>query len=253
MSLTYLEFHLLFVLPPIALLAATSERLSRTELSGLALMAAVAVVYTAPWDDYLVSLGVWRYGPGVVSARLGAVPVEEYLFFVLQPLLTGLWFHRVAPPLSGSPSRRGRTRLVGVACWIGVTLAGAALLTVPRGFYLGAILVWAAPVVAFQWAVGGPALWAHRRTVALAVGGPTLYLCTVDAVAISLGLWTISPASSTGLSILGLPVEEAVFFLLTNVLLVNGLLLFHWVLARLATGERSRRRLALAGRGVRWR
>jgi lycopene cyclase domain-containing protein len=43
-------------------------------------------------------------------------------------------------------------------------------------------------------------------------------------MAIGFGTWTISPVYTTGLIIGGrLPVEEAVFFLLTNVLVVFGL------------------------------
>ncbi|WP_375335542.1 lycopene cyclase domain-containing protein [Halorussus sp. MSC15.2] len=46
------------------------------------------------------------------------------------------------------------------------------------------------------------------------------------------GLWTISPDYSTGIHVAGLPVEEAIFFVLTNLLVVQGLLLFDWVTAR---------------------
>jgi lycopene cyclase domain-containing protein len=99
------------------------------------------------------------------------------------------------------------------------------------------ILVWAAPVVAFLWAVGGPVIWRYRRVVAIAVTVPSVYLWAADRFAIDSGLWTISTDYSTGVHLLGLPVEEAIFFVLTNVLVVQGLLLFDWVVAR--AGERG--------------
>ena len=37
----------------------------------------------------LVFREVWGYPPGRVLATIGYVPVEEYMFFLLQPLLAG--------------------------------------------------------------------------------------------------------------------------------------------------------------------
>jgi len=100
------------------------------------------------------------------------------------------------------------------------------------GVYLGAILVWAAPIVALQWAVGGSYLRRTWRTWGVAVAVPTLYLWAVDRIAIGIGIWIISDELSSGFELLGLPVEEAVFFLITNLLVVYGLVLFEWVMAR---------------------
>ena len=64
----------------------------------------------------------------------------------------------------------------------------------------------------------------RRRAFLLGVAAPTLYLWIADAVAIRLGIWHISEAHSTGVKIAGLPVEEAIFFLVTNLLVVQGLI-----------------------------
>ena len=48
-------------------------------------------------------------------------------------------------------------------------------------------------------------------------------------VSISLGLWTISPETTVGIAPFGLPIEEAVFFLVTNLLVVQGLVLYWWL------------------------
>ncbi|NIS30473.1 MAG: lycopene cyclase domain-containing protein, partial [Actinobacteria bacterium] len=72
--MTYAEFHLLFVVPPLVFLtagaAATRGAGWRVRPWGVALIAAIAIVYTAPWDNYLIARGVWGYGEGSVAATL---------------------------------------------------------------------------------------------------------------------------------------------------------------------------------------
>ena len=113
MTLTYLQFHLLFLVPPLLVLAAATRWGSGTPDGtprlwgydargiGIALMAAAAFVYTTPWDNYLISVGAWGYGEGTVLFRVGYVPFGEYLFFVVQPVLTALWLYRF--PLEVGP------------------------------------------------------------------------------------------------------------------------------------------------------
>ena len=55
---------------------------------------------------------------------------------------------------------------------------------------------------------------------------PWLYLSAADFLAIGAGTWTIDPAQTTGVLLGGvLPIEEVIFFLLTNVLIVFGMVL----------------------------
>ena len=54
----------------------------------------------------------------------------------------------------------------------------------------------------------------------------TLYLSAADALAINGGIWTINPDKSVDLLLGGiLPVEELLFFLLTNTLVTFGITL----------------------------
>jgi lycopene cyclase domain-containing protein len=235
MTLSYLTFHLLFVLPPLGVLWASLPTLPpRRRLVGgvgLALMTSVAVLYTTPWDNYLIERGVWWFGEGRVAVRLLSAPLGEYLFFVFQSLLTGFWLYRVGFDPSAEPGDFARgPRVAGAAVLLALSAGGAALLGTESTYYLGAILVWACPILALQWAVGGAYLLRTWRRWVVAVAVPTAYLWFADRLAIGLGVWIIADDTATGLTLVGLPIEEAAFFLVTNLLLVYGLVLFEWVM-----------------------
>jgi putative membrane protein len=163
------------------------------------------------------------------------VPFEEYLFFVIQTLLTGLWLLLLrswlrAPSLPEGTGRNGpggaaSARLVGALFWLLLAAAGVLALNAERGTYFGLIAAWAAPVLALQWGFGGDLLVQRTRVLVLGFLVPTLYLWLADRLALGAGIWWISPELSSGLYVVGLPVEEAIFFLLTNLLVVFGMLL----------------------------
>ncbi len=236
--MTYLQFHLVFILPVLgALLYLTAQR--RGLLAGvlgaddrwtrrwLLALVGVAFLYTAPWDNYLVFREVWSYPPERVLGRIGYVPLEEYAFFVLQTLLAGLWLllllrrERAAPPLGGGAMRWG-----GAAFLLACALLGAFCLRRETTFYLGLILAWAYPVLAAQWAFGGDLVYGRPRLFWAAVLPPTLYLWLADAFALHNGIWRISERYTVGLGLGQLPLEEMLFFLTTNLLVVTGLMLF---------------------------
>lgn len=198
----------------------------------------VAVLYTTPWDNYLVATRVWWYDPALVTGLvLGWVPIEEYTFFVLQTLLVGLWLLVLARRItdrtdSAVPAqqrvaqvKRIRTRS---AFAVGLLWIGSVILLFSGwkpGTYLGLELIWALPPIIFQLAFGADILWSYRRTVFWAIAVPAIYLSATDTIAIGSGTWTIDPAQSTGILIGTLPVEEFIFFLLTTVLVVFGTIL----------------------------
>lgn len=246
-GVAYFAFHAVAILPVVAGLALLARyRLGsrRDVLTGTLVLAGLALVYTTPWDNYLIVRGAWWYGKGVVFARFGAVPLGEYLFFLLQPLLVGLWAARF-PVETGRPlSVSLPERALGLAGAGVVAAAGLALLGADSGLYLGSLLVWSAPILAIQWVFGWPFLVAEWRTVLVGTLVPTLYLWVVDRVAIGVGLWTLSDRYTTGVAVplLGLPIEEAVFFLLTSLFVVQGLVLYVWLVDRLRTAEQLDRR-----------
>lgn len=230
--MTYLSFHLTFILPPILLMGATLPRVEilrgpRAKIA-IPLISLVALSYTIPWDNYLVARSVWWYGPDQVLFTIGFVPIEEYLFFILQPVLTGLFlFQYLGRWDRGRDSTFPASAWLGFSVFLALAVAGAVLLFIdwPSGVYMGLVLAWACPLIAGMWLYGGPALWARRTLLLHTVGFPTLYLWVADATAINTGIWTISSKYTLGLTFFGLPLEEATFFLMTNLLIVKGILL----------------------------
>ena len=191
----------------------------------------VALVYTTPWDNYLVATRVWWYDPQLVTGvTIGWVPIEEYTFFVLQTLLTGLWLLWLArrlPSLTDAPLRpklRWITASVAGLIWL-ASVVGLLSGWKP-GVYLTIQLAWALPPIIFQLAFGADILWRYRGLVLLTLVPATLYLGAVDAVAIGAGTWTIDPAQSLEIYLGGvLPLEEFTFFLVTNTLVAFGMTL----------------------------
>jgi len=244
MPLTYLGFHAVATVPIICLLALLARyRLGtrRDVLTGTALLGALAAVYTTPWDSYMIIRGVWWYGEGTVLARFWAIPLGEYLFFLLQPLLVALWAARFPVSTNRPLSMPLPERALGLLGAGVVALVGIVLLRDDSGLYLGSLLVWSTPILAIQWAFGWPFLVAEWRTVLTGTLVPMLYLWLVDRAAIAAGLWTLSERYTTGLVVplLGLPVEEAVFFLLTSLFVVQGLTLYVWLVDRWSAAERA--------------
>lgn len=277
-TMTYLQFLLLFVGLPIVVMAAW-HRFARPStqppipassfVRATWVLVVLAVVYTTPWDNYLVKHKIWWYGPDRVLGTIGYVPIEEYAFFVLQTIMTCLWgyscylynerepgaavlvpAHNLQPwPMSLVLSEHN-SNCPPTDCWPtgaepqGRSLSGAfysvAILYVGLFVlglygllwadvswrYLGLILSWAMPIALLQWVLGGEHLLVNLRFAALMFWPPTIYLWFADALAIDGGIWTISEQFTLGLKVGSLPLEEALFFAVTNLMVTQGLILF---------------------------
>ncbi len=93
-----------------------------------------------------------------------------------------------------------------------------------RFTYLALELGWALPPILLQWLVGWWLFKRQRRAWLLGILIPTIYLSLADSMALGI-VWTISPSRSLGLLIGNVPVEEILFFLLTNTLVVQSVIL----------------------------
>lgn len=91
--MTYARFLGLFVLLPILASAwLLRADLARGELRPMLLLLVIVYVATSPWDNAAVAHGLWDFDDARTwGVRLAYLPAEEYLFFGLQTVLTGLW------------------------------------------------------------------------------------------------------------------------------------------------------------------
>jgi lycopene beta-cyclase len=243
--MTYFGFLGLFLAIPIAIMlgltwcdARLGRRLPRRfgsyppyAILGLHLL--LALVYTTPWDNYLVANSVWWYDPAkVMGIVFGYVPIEEYTFFLVQPILTGLWllfWLRRQPDVVNMGWENGRFRrtallILGIL-WL--SMVYILMVSWAPGTYLALILAWALLPIMLQVGFGGDILWQHRKIVLLGLIPITLFLAAADTLAIYDGIWTIDPAQTLNWYLGGiLPFEEFLFFLITNTLVVFGMTLF---------------------------
>jgi lycopene cyclase domain-containing protein len=260
--MTYFGFLLRFLFIPILIFLAVTfwDNRNNKQIDGFrngrAVWAAIgihillAVIYTTPWDNYLVATGVWYYNPELVTGIvLGYVPIEEYTFFVVETILAGLWWwflaKRIAltPPF-GRPSPKGtggfipnkllvylrrRGAVATSTCVLGVLWLISTYLFffgTESWTYLSIILFWALPPIILQLLFGADILWHHRKLVFWSIVGPGTYLSLMDIVALKETTWSISPSQTTGILFFGiLPLEEVLFFFITNMLLTFGMTL----------------------------
>jgi len=244
--MSYLTFHLVFLVPLIGAMLLwycpplQEEKSTRVRIA-IPLVCLIAVSYTTPWDNYLVAQEIWWYGPDRVLATIGHVPIEEYLFFILQPLFTGLFLYQYLGRWGTDPRHSSPTAAwMGFVVFVGLTALGVIFVTAAGSWatYLGLILIWAPPIMAGMWLYDGETLWAYRKTLIVGTAIPTFYLWVADTVAIRSGIWTISTEYTVGITPLGLPIEEASFFLFTNLLVVKGILLLLYGSHRTISGAK---------------
>lgn len=199
---------------------------------GILVHVILAVVYTTPWDNYLVATGVWYYNPDLVTGIvLGYVPIEEYTFFILETILSGLWWlflaRRVPEPTKNFKSSKS-TRIISFIILFVVWFVFSALFFSDNKpiTYLSIIFFWAFPAIFPQLLYGADILWHYRKLVTLGILIPGTYLSLMDIIALTDTTWSIAKDQTTGILFFGiLPLEEVVFFFITNVLIIFGMTL----------------------------
>ena len=91
--------------------------------------------------------------------------------------------------------------------------------------YLRYELWWAMPVIVVQWLFAGRELWRWRRLLAVVIVGATAYLGACDGFALGHGIWRVDPARVVGIHAGPLPLEELLFYFVTNIMAVQGFVL----------------------------
>ncbi|KAI1854165.1 hypothetical protein JX266_001306 [Neoarthrinium moseri] len=249
MAYDYALVHLKFTIPLAGVLTfILRPLLTRLDLYKTLALIVIAFTATLPWDSFLIHNGVWTYPPDAIAGpRLFLVPAEELFFFVIQTYITSMLYILFNKPIlhaqylttkeDSAPAARS-IRTLGQAFLGGCTAVGALLVKKGGdGFYLGLILVWACPFALLTWTFSGYFLIQLPLVcVAAPILLPTLYLWVVDELALGRGTWSIESGTKLGWCLWGsLELEEAIFFLMTNALIVFGLVAFDRGMAVLNT------------------
>ena len=262
--MTYFGFLLRFLFIPILIFLAITlwDNRNGKQISGfrngravwraIAIHVLLAVTYTTPWDNYLVATGVWYYNPELVTGIVfGYVPIEEYTFFVVETILSGLWwwflarrlsltprFDYAVAPLSAKEFKSNKTLVYVSTClliFVWIIFTYLFFFGDTKWTYLSITLFWALPAILPQFLFGADILWHYRKLVFWAIMIPGTYLSLMDIVALKDTTWSISPTQTTGILFFGiLPLEEVVFFFITNVLITFGMTL---LLANVSAGR----------------
>ena len=192
----------------------------------------------------MIRTGVWTYPPdGILGITLLAIPAEELFFFVIQTYITSLLYVLINKPTlymthlidDTDTTQQGTRRLIlrkriGQGFFLSFTLSSYYFYSLPwrRGTYLALICGWAGPVLLALWCFSYQLLLTLPRSKTwLPIFLPTAYLCVVDTIALLRGTWSIEQGTKLNFQLWpGLEVEEALFFLVTNTLIVFGLTAF---------------------------
>lgn len=251
MGYDYALVHLQYTIPVAVALTVCYYPLSTSlGVYKIFFLIAIAVISTTPWDSYLIHARIWTYPPNaIIGPTLFKIPAEEVFFFVIQTYNTSLLYLLLSKPtfhpvyLQGQKmlnegGRLGMRRWIGISAIIVCILAGIGMIVKSgEGLYMGLIIVWAGPFILLLWSLAyqliiGLPLSSTLFPIAL----PTLYLWIVDTLALKRGTWVIESGTKLGWHVWdGLEIEEAVFFLVTNVLIVFGLIAFDNAFAILQT------------------
>lgn len=230
-TLTYLQVHIYYNIPPLILFWLLYRPLATNgDVRKYLFLVVIAMLYTTPWDNYIIYRKAWQYCPTCVMGTIGLVPVEEYIFFVTQTLMTCFIHSLLTRCSAGLPAvairtRRERPVVFGSLLTFSVIILAASWRDL-KTFYMRAILLWTLPVLTFLFVISGIRTnFIYHRILATVASVliPTIYLCVIDSIAICAGTWHINEMTSLTVFLWrGLPIEEAVFFLVTNIMVVLG-------------------------------
>lgn len=230
--LTYMQVHLYYTLPPTIILYLLMRPLiGNYDKIKIIALCALALVYTTPWDNYIIYHKAWWYRKDAVIGTIGYVPIEEYLFFIIQTIFTSLWssfcMRWTLNSLYLKTTDRTKfylVRYVALAIlFMVMTYGWIHAIPATKTFYLGSITWWTTLVVMLIWYVAGAYVAKRYKATLITVLMPSFYLCYVDLIALRARVWHINEATSLEIfPVDDLPIEEITFFFITNLIVSLG-------------------------------
>lgn len=230
--LTYMQVHFYYTLPPtIILYLLTRPLIGNFDKIKFILLCALALIYTTPWDNYIIYHKAWWYRKDAVIGTIGYVPIEEYLFFIIQTFFTAMWTSLCSRwsinslYLHSSDRTQFHLTRYPVILVLSTIMIIGWMKAIPatKTFYMGSILWWTLLVVILIWYMSGPYIAKRYKETIISILVPSIYLCYVDTIALRARVWHISEATSLEIFPIDvLPIEEITFFFVTNLIVSFG-------------------------------
>ncbi|KAJ6035914.1 phytoene synthase, partial [Penicillium herquei] len=212
--------------------------LTRIDLIKITFLVIVSVLATTPWDSYLVRNKVWTYPETSVSGMtLFSVPIEEVFFFCIQTYNTSMIYtivtRRLVMPAYLKKSDRMARISVALLLALLTVIGVGAFQAGGKYTYIGMILGWACSWLLFQWIVCSHlAINLPIKELLISVMLPTTFLWMVDTLSLGNGTWVIENSTKLDIQVWGkLDIEEALFFLVTNIMIVQGMIIADCIIA----------------------
>lgn len=227
-----MEVHLYYTLPPTILLYLLMRPfIGSFDKIKIIALCTLALVYTTPWDNYIIYHKAWWYRKDAVIGTIGYVPIEEYLFFIIQTIFTSLWMSLCSRWTLNSLYLKNTNRfqfyLIRYAvislAMIAMIIGWQNAIPATKTFYMGSIVWWTLLVVVGLWYLCGAYVFKRYKETLISIIVPSVYLCYVDVIALRARVWHINEATSLEIFLIDdLPLEEITFFFLTNVIVTLG-------------------------------
>lgn len=223
--MTYIEFLFIFTVVPIVILVFLLKKyLDAIYIKWLLVVSIIAFIATSGWDNYAVYCGIWHFPEDkTLGIKLFYVPVEEYLFFFLQTFSTGLvqlFFIKKNIDTNFKKSTFLLTPLL--------FFQTNEILKLPFGNlnYLFHLFSWGGFFILIQIIAGRNKIFKNISLIAFPSLIMTLYFSAADSISIGQGIWEFDALQTTGIRIHNIPLEEILFFLVTNTLITEAMILF---------------------------
>lgn len=230
--LTYMQVHLYYTVPPtIILYVLIRPLISSFDKIKIITLCILGVLYTTPWDNYIVYHKAWWYRKDAVIGTIGYVPIEEYIFFIIQTIFTSLWticcsrWKLNSLFLRSSKSLKLQLTKYAVVVLMIVAVLWGWLNAIPatKSFYFCSVTWWSLLIVVMLWNFIASYIVQRYQQILISVVFPTVYLCYVDLIALQAGVWHINEDTSFEIFVVqNLPLEEVFFFFMTNFMVVMG-------------------------------
>jgi lycopene cyclase domain-containing protein len=223
--MTYLEFLLIFTVLPISILVFFLRKyIDAVYLKWLFVVSLIAFFATAGWDNYAVYSGIWHFPENkTLGIKIFFVPVEEYMFFFLQTYTTGLV--QLIFLKKNIKLNLNNVSLILVPLLI---FSAKDVLSLPFGNfnYLFHLFSWGGFFILVQIIAGRKKITGNLSLILIPSLIMTLYFSFADSVSIGQGIWDFDPFQTTGIRVFNIPLEEILFFLVTNILITEAMILF---------------------------